>query len=155
MMITRRDLVVALLAVAVTLCVFSVAQKAPVQHSTVFDWNSFEAKPTNVGSVRAVFRGATPTLEELEIHITTLNPGQTSHPPHTHPNEEMIIIREGTVETLSNGKWVKTGPGSIIFNASNELHGIKNVGDTPATYHVINWRTENTPKETPQATGAK
>src|SRR5215813_9361872 len=101
MMITRRDLVVALLAVAVTLCVISVAQKPPVQHSTVFDWNSFEAKPNNYGSVRSVFRGATPTLEELEIHITTLNPGQTSHAPHTHPNEEMIIIREGTVETLS------------------------------------------------------
>jgi quercetin dioxygenase-like cupin family protein len=124
----------------------AVAQKAPVQHSAVFDWNSLEAKPNNFGSARSVFRGPTPTLEELEMHITTLNPGQTSHAPHTHPNEELIIIREGTVETLSNGKWVRTGPGSIIFNASNELHGLKNVGTTPATYHVINWRTASTPK---------
>jgi quercetin dioxygenase-like cupin family protein len=146
-MITRRDLTVALVAIIVTLCLVAVAEKAPVQHSTVFDWNSFVAKPTDVGSVRSVFRGATPTLEELEIHVTTLNPGQTSHLPHTHPNEEMIIIREGTVETLSNGKWVRTGPGSIIFNASNELHGLKNVGTTPATYHVINWQTASTPKE--------
>jgi hypothetical protein len=31
------------------------------------------------------------------------------------------------------------GPGSVIFNASNQWHSVKNVGDVPATYHVINW----------------
>jgi XRE family transcriptional regulator, regulator of sulfur utilization len=43
------------------------------------------------------------------------------------------------VETLSLGEWKRLGPGSIIFNASNELHGIRNVGTGPATYHVVNW----------------
>jgi uncharacterized cupin superfamily protein len=73
------------------------------------------------------------------MHITTLNPGQTSHPPHQHVNEELIIIREGECETLSDGKWIHVGPGSVVFNASNSLHGFRNVGTTPATYHVINW----------------
>ncbi len=150
-MITGRDIKVAVLAMAATLCMVAVAAQTPVLHSKVFDWNSFEEKPTPVGSVRSVFRGPTPTLEELEMHVTTLNPGQTSHAPHTHPNEELVIIREGTVETLSNGRWVKAGPGSIIFNASNELHGLKNVGTTPATYHVINWTTDRTPKTKPEA----
>jgi len=145
-MLTRRDLYVALIAIAATLGVVAVAQQTPVLHSTVFNWDSFEAKQTNVGSVRPIFRGPTATLQELEMHVTTLNPGQTSHAPHTHPNEELVIIKEGTVETLSSGKWVKAGPGSIIFNASNELHGLKNIGSTPATYHVINWKTESTPK---------
>jgi hypothetical protein len=26
-----------------------------------------------------------------------------------------------------------------MFMASNELHAVRNVGDGPATYHVINW----------------
>ncbi len=56
-----------------------------------------------------------------------------------HVNEELIIIREGNCETLSNGNWVKVGPGSVVFNASNSLHGFRNIGTTPATYHVINW----------------
>jgi quercetin dioxygenase-like cupin family protein len=80
------------------------------------------------------------------MHITTLNPGVASHPPHTHPNEELVIIREGTVETLSGGTWKRVGPGSIIFNASNSPHALHNVGTTPAVYHVINWTSATTPK---------
>jgi len=89
---------------------------------------------------RDVMRAPTPTLDELEMHITTLNPGQVSHPPHQHPEEELLIVREGTVETLQNGKASRLGPGSIIFHSSNDLHNIRNVGTTPATYHVIQWR---------------
>jgi quercetin dioxygenase-like cupin family protein len=88
----------------------------------------------------------TATLDELEIHITTLKPGLASHAPHQHPNEEMLVVREGTVEALVNGELKRVGPGSIIFQASNQLHNVKNVGDTPATYHVINWKTAATPK---------
>jgi quercetin dioxygenase-like cupin family protein len=73
------------------------------------------------------------------MHVTTLNPGLESHPPHRHVNEELIILREGQCETLSDGKWIKVGPGSVVFNASNSLHGFRNIGATPATYHVINW----------------
>jgi hypothetical protein len=30
-------------------------------------------------------------------------------------------------------------PGSILFLAPNDLHGVTNVGDGPATYFVIKW----------------
>src|SRR5207253_880711 len=101
-MITVRDVEVALLAVVATLCVIAWADESPVQRSAVFEWNSMVEKATNAGSVRSAFRGPTATLEELEIHVTTLSPGHTPHPPHTHPNEELIIIQKGTVQTLSN-----------------------------------------------------
>ena len=86
------------------------------------------AKENAYGSTRSMVRAPTVTLDELEMHVTTLNPGQTSHAPHQHANEELIILREGTLETLSLGQWKRVGPGSIIFNASNDLHGVKNVG---------------------------
>lgn len=146
MNITSRDIKVALVTLIVTLCIAALAQQAPVLHSKVFDWDGMTAKPTDKGFYRSVYRGPTATLDELEIHMTTLNPGQISHPPHKHGNEELVIIKEGTVETLSNGQWVKAGPGSIIFEASNELHSLKNIGPGPTTYHVINWTTDKTPK---------
>jgi quercetin dioxygenase-like cupin family protein len=148
-MITRRDLFVAFIAVAATAGAFALANQQPVMGSAVFDWNSIPVKPTPVGSVRSVFSARTATLENLEVHITTLNPGQSPHPPHRHPNEELIIIQKGTVETLSNGEWKRVGPGSVIFNGSNQLHGFRNVGTEPAIYHVVNFKTAATPAALP------
>jgi XRE family transcriptional regulator, regulator of sulfur utilization len=153
-MITRRDVAVAVLASCATLAGVvgmtpaKAAQAAPAAQAvpeptilgpTVFHWKDMVATKNAYGEVRSLVRRPTATLQELEMHVTTLNPGQTSHAPHQHVNEELIVLREGELETLSDGKWLRLGPGSIIFNASNSLHGVKNVGTTPATYHVINW----------------
>src|SRR4030095_14436896 len=141
-MLNRRDFIVALVASCATLCIVAAARsQGVVMQSTAFEWNTVAVKQTDVGSVRQFFRDPTITLDELECHVTTLNPGLQSHPPHQHANEELIIIREGNVETLSNGEWKKAGPGSVIFNASNQLHALKNVGAAPAVYHVINWKS--------------
>jgi quercetin dioxygenase-like cupin family protein len=133
-----RDLVVALFTAGATIAISSAAPRA-VLPSTAFDWDSVPVRTTEYGSVRQVVRSPTATLDELEIHITTLKPGQTSHAPHQHPNEELLIVKEGTVEALVNGEWKKLGVGSVIFQASNQLHGIRNVGAGSATYHVVNW----------------
>ncbi|UZK66595.1 cupin domain-containing protein [Sphingomonas sp. M1-B02] len=141
--ITGRDLAVAMGAM---LCTAAVAQTQPARLGpAVFDWSRMEVKKTDVGAIRDLVRQPTATLDELEMHITTLNPGLSSHPPHTHPNEELVIIRDGTVEVYNDGVWKRLGPGSVIFNASNSPHALRNVGDTPATYHVINWKTPATP----------
>ena len=117
---------------------------APLR-STAWDWTSLAAKPTALGERRNVVDAPTPTLERLEMHITTLKPGEASHPPHRHPEEELIVVKEGTVLSLVGGKEYRLGPGSVILQASNELHGLRNIGDTPATYHVILWRSAATP----------
>jgi len=115
-----------------------VAQKS-VQKSTVYDWSTADTKPNDWGRVRQVMRTPTPTLDELEIHISTLNPGKSPHAPHQHQHEELLIIKDGTLETYQSGATRRVGPGGIIFQASNELHNVTNVGQTPATYFVIGW----------------
>jgi XRE family transcriptional regulator, regulator of sulfur utilization len=138
-MLKTRDFIVAAIAAAATLGVVAVAADKPILGPTTFDWDKMTVTKTDVGEIRNLVRQPTATLDELEMHITTLNPGLSSHPPHQHVNEELVIIKEGTVETLSGGKWVRLGAGSVIFNASNSPHALRNVGTTPATYHVINW----------------
>ncbi len=115
--------------------------RAAIMHSAVIDWNEIPAKKSDVRILRQFFQSPTATLDELELHVTTLAAGESSHPPHQHQNEELVIIKEGTVEAFSHGEWKRIGPGSVIFNASNEWHALRNVGNGPATYHVINWRT--------------
>ncbi len=120
------------------------AAPAAIQGSVVFDWNDFKVKPTANGSRRDVTNLPTPTLEGFESHISTLNPGAISHPPHRHSREEFIIIKEGTLDVSINGKVTRAGPGSLLFYASNDLHNVKNAGETPATYLVFNLATAAT-----------
>ena len=149
-MVTRREMFAALLGAAVCVAGLTVvSSQTAVMGSTVFDWNTLKAEPTKIGSVRRVVQRPTATLDELEMHITTLMPGQTPHPPHQHPAEELLIIKEGTVESLVNGQLQRVGPGSIVFQASNQMHTILNVGDTPATYHVIQWKSPGMLKKQP------
>jgi quercetin dioxygenase-like cupin family protein len=141
-MLTRREILTAVAGAAVSPAgVGIVSARAPVQGSAVFDWESMSAQPTKTGARRNVCQAPTATLDELEIHITTLNAGETSHAPHQHPDEELLIVKEGAVEALVNGQLRRVGPGSVIFQASNQMHGIRNVGDGPATYHVIRWNS--------------
>jgi len=94
-------------------------------------------KDANGIETRKVMSGAVKTGEFLEIHETTLPPGQMPHPPHRHLNSEILFIQQGTLEYLNDGKPEPVSPGGIIFTASNVLHGIKNTGDTPAIYIVV------------------
>lgn len=145
-MISRRDILVACFAAACTVGALTLAGATePVMHSAVFDWNSVAEHPNATGSTRNFFKGRTPTLDQLYLHVTTLNPGAAPHPPHQHPNEELIIVKEGSIECLVNGEWKKIGPGSVFFIASNELHGVRNPGPGPATYHVLGWKSAATP----------
>jgi len=141
-MLTRRDLTIALITSATTVAgMGAMPARTDILGSRVFDWNDLKVETTKTGSTRKVVQQPTATLDELEIHITTLNPGETPHAPHKHPDEELLIVKEGTVESLVNGELKRVGPGSVIFQAANQLHSIRNVGSTPATYHVIKWNS--------------
>ena len=81
------------------------------------------------GERRAIFDTATATVDRLETHITTLDAGKASHAAHRHPDEELIFVREGVVEATINGVAHKAPAGSVIFYASNDLHGMRNAGE--------------------------
>jgi quercetin dioxygenase-like cupin family protein len=86
---------------------------------------------------RQVFTGETHTGCPIDLHITTLQPGQMPHPSHQHVHEEMMLVKEGTLEVTISGKTISAGPGSVIYIASNDVHGLKNAGTVPAQYFVL------------------
>lgn len=137
-MLTRRDLLVAAVAAAGTIAAVALAQTTgAIMKSRTIEWNSLQPVPQTYGARREVFKSRTATMDELEVHVTTLNPGAAPHEPHHHPEEELVILKEGSVDCMQNGLTNHVGPGGIIFNASNETHGVRNNGTTPATYYVI------------------
>ncbi len=119
--------------------------------STAFVWEKLLVTPTEVGFRRNVSDLPTATIEKLEIHNSTLNPGQTSHAPHRHGNEEFIVLKEGKLEVGLGGvtpdvrRTETVGPGAVFFFAANQYHNVENKGDQPATYLVFNLHTATTP----------
>ncbi|MGA2230577.1 MAG: cupin domain-containing protein [Tepidisphaeraceae bacterium] len=141
-MLTRRDFgLIILTAVATTgLAALAQSAKKPPMTSSATDWNAVVAKASATGSSRAFLDGPTPTLDNLNCHASTLNPGATNHEILTRPDDEVIIVKEGTIEVYVIDKWVRVGPGSVIFNARNVPQSMRNVGDGPATYFVVTFR---------------
>lgn len=109
--------------------------------STFVDWESLSFRPSPVGLYCPILDDPTPALEKLEIHVTRLRPGMSSHSPHRHPWEEILLLKEGRLDVSINGTLQRAGPGSLIFLASNDAHNVTNVGESLATYYVVNFVT--------------
>ncbi len=114
--------------------------------STVVAWENLKTEATKTGARRAVLDGPTTTLDKLHVHISTLNPGEKSSEPRLHLQEEVIIVKEGTLEANSDGVARTATAGSVIFFAAHSVTFMKNIGTTPATYTVIYYYTPLTPK---------
>jgi len=136
---TRRQLFSTLPAMLMpTLLPFEAsAEQDTAMPSTMYPFEKLPVHASNNAEIRDVLKGKLATGESLEAHETTLPPGGAPHPAHHHVHSEMWLIREGTVEITVNGATSRLGPGSVGFVRSNEEHGIKNAGTTPAIYFVV------------------
>lgn len=92
------------------------------------------------GELRVYFDGPTDQLKTLTAGSLMLKPGMQPHPPHQHPEEEMMVIAEGTGEVVVDGRKSKVGPGSMMYCAAGRLHGIVNTGKTPLLFYYYKWR---------------
>ena len=139
MPVTRRELCSMIPAVLIPAILPSEgsAEQDNSLPSAVYPFEKLPVRTPNGAQIRDVLKGKLATGESLEVHETTLPPGGMPHPAHHHVHSEMWLIREGTVELTINGTSHRFGPGSVGFVHSNDEHGIKNVGTTPATYFVV------------------
>jgi len=119
---------------------------APPLGTTVFDWTQLAVKKTAKGERRDITDRRTATFQNFESHVTTLRAGEEAHPAHTHADEEIVIVKEGTMEVRYQGRTQRAPAGSMIFFASNDPHGMRNMGDTTASYYVIRIITADTPR---------
>ena len=120
--------------------------ETPELVSTVYDWEKMEVEDIPNGVRRYLFDGPTGSLDNLHMHITTLDKGEVSGPPNLHLQEEILIVKEGRVELHCDGELTEMGAGSVMYLASNAVTRLRNIGDGVATYYVIYWYTPKTPK---------
>jgi quercetin dioxygenase-like cupin family protein len=85
------------------------------------------------------YNGPTDQLNAMCTGMCVLDPGATPHPPHRHPEEEIMIVSDGTGEIYCDGKTTLVGPGAIMYCAGNTEHGITNTGNVPMTFYWSKW----------------
>jgi quercetin dioxygenase-like cupin family protein len=120
--------------------------------STVFPSDSVRVRKGANANQRSIVDTLTPILSKLEMHETTLTPGQSPHPPHRHAHEELMIVKSGVLEVLQGNRTRPAKTGDVIFMGSNELHGLKNVGQVNSTYLVIRIDPHDLPPDAPSPT---
>jgi len=112
------------------------ASKQPLS-SNAYRFEDLEARKSGAITLRQILKGETHTGYLVDLHESELPAGQAPHPPHRHVHEEMLLVREGLMEVTIAGRATRLGPGSVAFISSNQEHGYRNVGNTPATYFVL------------------
>jgi len=130
----RRDLFKA----APFLATFAAAQGATLPNATL---SAAQAKLIKepFGDHHIYFEGATEQLKSIAVGSLLLNPGATPHPPHSHAEEELMVVTEGAGEITLDGKTTRTAAGFIMYSAAGKVHGIVNTGKAPLLFYYFKW----------------
>ena len=140
----RREMIAALSAAALVTH-DSVAERGVgsegqrrLTASQVYQFANLPTEDRPNGQIdQTVLHGTLATGERLEVHETTLPPGQMPHAAHRHRHSELMLVRTGLLEFDNDGQKVTAGPGGVFFVGSNVLHAVKCVGPVSANYYVI------------------
>ncbi|MBC7826444.1 MAG: cupin domain-containing protein [Chitinophagaceae bacterium] len=108
--------------------------------SFIINWNDLAFNKTEKGGRREFFNKPTSQLQKFEMHTTALNAGLDSHPPHTHKEEEIILILRGKVTMHIGDQFIKAVPGDVVFLSSGIPHALKNTGGEQCEYFAFQWR---------------
>ncbi len=108
------------------------------QGSKVFRFSEMPARRNANGSEsRDVARGALATGEHVAVHESVQPAGVAPNPAHRIEHTEFICVREGVLEFMHDGRSERAEAGDVILVAKGTMHGLRNVGEGPASYFVV------------------
>jgi quercetin dioxygenase-like cupin family protein len=96
----------------------------------------------------AAFKGSTADLAVLSCHTSVLLTDRSPHPPHTHAEEELLLLLAGEAELdLPERGPMPLAPGEFVYYPTGFAHTLRTTSAEPATYLMLKWRGEATPSE--------
>ena len=76
-------------------------------------------------------------LDGRTVKLSVVRPHSATHPPHSHPEDEIFFVLEGRAEFFLNGRTRTAGAYTSFYCPPNSQHGIRNIGDAVLKYLVI------------------
>lgn len=95
--------------------------------------------PDPSGELLIYHEGPTDQLKLMVAGSLRLKAGMSPHPPHAHPEEEFMVVTEGTGWIEIEGQRTNVAPGSLMYCAGNKPHAIMNTGKTPMLFYFYKW----------------
>ena len=92
-----------------------------------------------------VFKSLPNSPLRLNCHVSTLSEGATPHEPHSHEEEELLIVLSGQVEIIrvdNTGQRTSEGlnAGSFVYHSAYQSHTLYSAGPGPAKYLMFKWK---------------
>jgi (S)-ureidoglycine aminohydrolase len=91
-----------------------------------------------------VIKGTTLDLHTLDIYTLTLAAGKTYTLPINNNLEQLIVIKNGTVNLILKDTAQTVGPGSIALVLAGDKISFKNPSDKPVSWFVLSYQSTNT-----------
>ena len=95
-----------------------------------------------------IFSGSTSGVRRLSCHYSVLMPGQTSHLPHAHEDEELLFVLDGELELLlpsdtpEAARQTPLRRGEFAFYPAHVTRARRAVVPPGASYIVVTWRDD-------------
>jgi quercetin dioxygenase-like cupin family protein len=104
-----------------------------------------------------LFRGLTRGIEDFSCHVSTLVYQHCPHPPHTHKEEEILMMLSGEADLLlplykgaGQQARLRLKPGEFVYYPPDYPHTLQTTSEAPANYLMFKWYTPN-PQPNPKA----
>jgi mannose-6-phosphate isomerase-like protein (cupin superfamily) len=92
-----------------------------------------EGRPYPMGRISAVFKAdGAETESRYSISEWWLEPHTRGPGPHSHPEDDIFYVIEGTMSVLVGDEWTHATRGSFVLVPGGVTHDFENRGDTRA-----------------------
>lgn len=110
--------------------------------SDVYAWNDSPVVKTETGSKRTIINGSATDFEVMDISAMTLEKDRTDG-GHSHADlEEMIIVKDGSLQITIKGETNIVGRGSVAIIMPGDEHSYANAADGDTTYYVLRYKSK-------------
>jgi quercetin dioxygenase-like cupin family protein len=137
-MLNRRAFLGASAAALPVIAHLASAQQGHLS-SLVIDPTTAKLTHESYGDLKIYFDGSTEQLRELTVGSLVLKAGMVPHPPHQHPEEEIMLVTEGAGEITVEAQAYPVAAGSMMYCSGQRLHGIT-AGAHGLTFYFYKWR---------------
>lgn len=91
------------------------------------------------------YRGSTGNVDSFSCHVSALAQAQSPHPPHTHSEEEILIMLQGEANVVlpscpPGQRERRLTAGQFVYYPAHFPHTLRAISPQPANYLMFKWR---------------